>query len=582
MPAKTTKATAERGYGGRHQRIRAHAAELVEDGQGWCVRCGGWINPAEPWDLGHADGDRSQHHGPEHSFCNRSAGGVAAHPPRFLPEQEPERAGLGQRDERWDVAWLKGLRRVPKDATWPRLMSVPHRRAVGSLGPQFIRWAERRSGFRLRWWQRLVATRLLEVDAQGELVWETLALSLARQLGKSWLLRELILWRIHQGRRFGEPQDVMHTGKDIAICGEVQRPARLWAKLQPDRYKVLELLGRQQIELLEDGSRWMVRAKDATYGYSVSLAVVDEAWKVPPRSIDEGLSPTMVERAQPQLLLVSTAHRLTTPLMLERRLLGLEQLEDGDGVLLVEWSAPPELRLDDRQGWRLASPHWTAKRERLIAAKLDGVRAGEQLADPDESDPEQSFQAQWLNRWPRRAPVAGPGDPLLPANAWRELVEPGFWQAPLHVALEDGNGNGAAVAVAARLPDGRVELDGWLSTNWEAAVADARQLAAGRQVGSTQVGASMLRTLPQGLPARPAGARETREGLPLVRDLVAGRRLVHDDDTGELDRALTVARVRESVGGLQLVYMSDSSHLVKAAVWATQSANRPVASPAVF
>jgi len=43
--------------------------------------------------------------------------------------------------------------------------------------------------------------------------------TMARQLGKSWLLRELLLWRIHQGDRFGEPQDVLHTGKDLADAG---------------------------------------------------------------------------------------------------------------------------------------------------------------------------------------------------------------------------------------------------------------------------------------------------------------------------------------------------------------------------
>jgi hypothetical protein len=54
----------------------------------------------------------------------------------------------------------------------------------------------------------------------------------------------------------------------------------------------------------------MLRAKEAVYGYSVSLGAVDEAWKVRGSSVDEGLTPTMAEREQPQLLLVSTAHRL--------------------------------------------------------------------------------------------------------------------------------------------------------------------------------------------------------------------------------------------------------------------------------
>ena len=152
-------------------------------------------------------------------------------------------------------------------------MTVPHVRAVGSLGPEFCRWAELRSGRPLRWWQRLVAVRLLEVDADGRLVWEAALVSTARQVGKSWLLRELCLWRIHQHDRFGEPQDVLHTGKDLAVCKEVQRPARVWAKAQPKVFRVREVNGQEEIELLVDGSRWMLRAKEAVYGYSVSMAV---------------------------------------------------------------------------------------------------------------------------------------------------------------------------------------------------------------------------------------------------------------------------------------------------------------------
>ena len=73
-------------------------------------------------------------------------------------------------------------------------------------------------------------------------------LTVPRQLGKSWLLRELAFWRMHQGERFGEPQDVLHTGKDLEICVEVQRPARVWAKQRPE-YRVREANGRVEIEL---------------------------------------------------------------------------------------------------------------------------------------------------------------------------------------------------------------------------------------------------------------------------------------------------------------------------------------------
>ena len=367
------------GMGYPHQKRRQLWAPIVADGRVRCARCHKPILPGEPWDLGHVDGSgRKAYSGPEHRRCNRSTGGRK--PVRWLappPEPEPERDGLEADDERWDVPWLKKFRRVPADAVWPRLMTIPHPKAVGSLGLEFIRFAEERSGHPLRWWQRLVATRLLEVDKRGELVWETVVWSMARQLGKSWLLRELILWRIHQGDRFGEPQDVMHTGKDVAICKEIQRPARYWAKARPKEYKVREVNGQENIENLADGSRWMLRAREAVYGYSVSCAAVDEAWKVEVRQIEEGLTPTMVERMQPQLWLVSTAHRLTTDLMLERRKVALAGLEEGDGDLLIEWSAPRNAKLEDVDAWRLASPHWTPRRERLIRKRLEAARLGE-------------------------------------------------------------------------------------------------------------------------------------------------------------------------------------------------------------
>ena len=54
-------------------------------------------------------------------------------------------------------------------------------------------------------------------------------------------------------------------------------------------------------------------------GSRSSCAAVDEAWKVKQETVEESVVPTMVERLQPQLWLVSTAHRMATPLMLNRR-----------------------------------------------------------------------------------------------------------------------------------------------------------------------------------------------------------------------------------------------------------------------
>jgi hypothetical protein len=64
-------------YGPEHQAERKQWSELVDAGSVNCCRCGTFIPPGTTWDLDHQEqGTPSL---PAHSFCNRSAGGKAAH-----------------------------------------------------------------------------------------------------------------------------------------------------------------------------------------------------------------------------------------------------------------------------------------------------------------------------------------------------------------------------------------------------------------------------------------------------------------------------------------------------------------------
>jgi hypothetical protein len=64
--------TVARGYGAAHKALRKRWAPQVAAGHVACARCGRWISPHEPWDLGHIDGSRTQYAGPEHRKCNRA------------------------------------------------------------------------------------------------------------------------------------------------------------------------------------------------------------------------------------------------------------------------------------------------------------------------------------------------------------------------------------------------------------------------------------------------------------------------------------------------------------------------------
>lgn len=70
--------TTARGYGSAHQKLRAEVKKIVDRGEAYCWRCGGFIPPGAPFDLGHDDQDRSVYRGPEHTRCNRATSGRRA------------------------------------------------------------------------------------------------------------------------------------------------------------------------------------------------------------------------------------------------------------------------------------------------------------------------------------------------------------------------------------------------------------------------------------------------------------------------------------------------------------------------
>ena len=152
----------------------------------------------------------------------------------------------------------------------------------------------------------------------------------------------------------------------------------------------------------------------------------------------------------------------------------------------------------------------------------------------------------------------------------------------MFVALEDDYGLGAAVGAAVRLPDGRIEVDGWLRGDWDSAVVDLERIADARPVRRLLVGASLLDRLPPGMrgQATACTTAQTKAGLALLRDLALGGLLTHDTAATELDAAVEIATVKESPGGLYLV-QKGPTHLIRAVVWALVAAHRPAPVPAV-
>jgi len=222
---------------------------------------------------------------------------------------------------------------------------------------------------------------------------------------------------------------------------EVMRPAGMWAT---ERYgKKATRWGNENAGIeIPTGDRWLIHAANdsAGVGYSVSMVFVDEAWKVKRSVVDDSLAPTMAERNQPQLWLVSTAGDSTSDLMTAYRQRALDRLEADDpgSVLLLEWSAPAEAAPELESTWQWASPEWNDKRRTFLKQQFNNVE-------------ESAWRREYLNQWVIRS------DHWLRDSWWKDtldrdaqLPDNGTW----YLAVEsDFDGMGHAVAIAARLEE---------------------------------------------------------------------------------------------------------------------------------
>lgn len=474
----------------------------------------------------------------------------------------------GPADPCWAVAWLADLLDVPDNATWPIFMSAPHPRAVGSYGARFEAEAEARLGQPLRWWQRLAARRLLEHDADGTLVWMVWLLTVARQVGKSHLVIELLLWAVVNVREFWRADDVLYTSRTLVLAEGVLAPALRWSEGE-EEWRPWKSRGSQAV-MYQERNSLLIRAVGSAYGSTNGLAVVDESWDVKPTDVAEGIRPTLLE-SEGSLGLVSTAHRRATSLTLNERQRAFEQLDAPSSRLILEWSARRDRDLDDRAGWREASPHWSAYREELIADALAAARSGE-ILDPDEPDPLKGFEAQYLNRWPVRQTRRGSGEPLFEAGAWASALITSLHPVYNRVAaIEDNYGRGLSVAVAGISPDERIAVTGRTFEDRSQGWTHVSEL---QSIDVFLVGAT-LATDPAAselYPVEPVGRREMQSAFSSIRSLVEAGLLTHD---GSPDLAAQVieCRLRTATTGL-MVASKGRADLVKAASWAVDAVNR--------
>ncbi|CAB4191156.1 Terminase large subunit, Lambdalikevirus-type [uncultured Caudovirales phage] len=327
----------------------------------------------------------------------------------------------------------------------PRLETARPARVVGSYGEEAAQWAEENMGLTLYGWQRYALDRALEYGEDGLLVWPLVIITVGRQSGKSVLSRAVCMWRLHHADHFGEAQTILHVANKRNTAMEVMRPAGLWAVNTYGKKAVKWGNTEAGIET-PDGNRWLIHAANdnAGVGYSVSMAFLDESWRISKSTYMDAIAPTMAAKISPQAYLVSTAGDSASDLMQTYRQAAIDAMgsddPDASEILILEWSAPMDADPEDPITWKWGSPEWSEKRENFLRQQWANVELS-------------AFKRQYLNMWVAHA------DHWLKDSWWAEttstdeLPVSGIW----NIAVEsDFDGMGHAVAIAATDDQGNV------------------------------------------------------------------------------------------------------------------------------
>ncbi|HEY5880097.1 MAG TPA: hypothetical protein VIU11_14400 [Nakamurella sp.] len=232
-----------------------------------------------------------------------------------------------------------------------------------------------------RWWlihAFELSTTVHALTGVRRLRYRTLLTLVARQQGKSWLLRVVALWALYV-RRVGM---VLGAAQSLDIARECWLGAIDLARDAPECNAEIPTQGGiryangEQCLTLVDGQRYRITAatRGAGRGLSVDVLLLDELREHRDYLAWAALSKTTLARPEALICAVSNAGDDSSVVLNDLRARALDTIararaereecgpSDADtadpagGLFLAEWSAPEGLALDDPRGWSAAMP----------------------------------------------------------------------------------------------------------------------------------------------------------------------------------------------------------------------------------
>lgn len=226
-----------------------------------------------------------------------------------------------------------------------------------SAGFQAVEFAESVVGLELHPWQRWLLIHMLELRPDGRFRFKTLLILIARQNGKTHLLKVLALFFLYlRGRTL-----VLGAAQSLDIAKESWQGAVELAEDVDDLADEIAPNGVRRANgdiclTLDSGSRYRIAAasRSAGRGLSVDLLILDELREHRDWMAWGALSKTTTARPNSLIVGISNAGDDQSVVLNSLRANALGGEDETLGVF--EWSAPDGCDLDDVAVWAQANP----------------------------------------------------------------------------------------------------------------------------------------------------------------------------------------------------------------------------------
>lgn len=267
----------------------------------------------------------------------------------------------------------------------PRVYTPPDRELTPetSLGYSVIAFSENVLGIKLFPWQKWFYIHALELRPDGRLRFKEIHLTIARQNGKTRVVKTLLLWRmfVHQRNNLilGAAQN---RGEAFATWTQVKEEALDNPLLGSRMHRGSMKSGNEQIKTVWGSKYQVVTLKaDAGRGKTAGTVFLDELREHKTEEAWNALSSTVLVPKDSLIVTASNAGDSTSVVLRAKREFchGMISRKDtaGSPIGWFEWSAPDGCDLDDVDAWAMANPSlgYTLQLEDLVAARAKSDNA---------------------------------------------------------------------------------------------------------------------------------------------------------------------------------------------------------------